>query len=145
MITRTADFRYSILRNVSWQDSSIYGDTNFGGADLSYINFTNTTIFVLSDRGFRNVNLSYAVMVNAVLTNQDFSNSNFTNANLTNAILTGVNLTTADFTGANLSGAQLTDVDLTDAEITNADLTNVIWQNTMCPDGTNSDSNGGFC
>jgi len=31
------------------------------------------------------------------------------------------------------------------ADLTGADLSNVIWSNTICPDGTNSDDNGDTC
>jgi uncharacterized protein YjbI with pentapeptide repeats len=44
-------------------------------------------------------------------------------------------LSSANFHGANLTGADLT----------GADLTGVIWQNTICPDGTYSDFNGQTC
>ena len=56
-------------------------------------------------------------------------------ADLTGADLRGVSLRNADLTGANLSDANLADSDLVDAT-----LTGVTWSNTVCPDGTNSDS-----
>ena len=56
----------------------------------------------------------------------------------------------ADLRLANMEGTDLTDADLTNAELTDssgqdADLTNVTWNNTICPDGTNSDDNGNTC
>lgn len=65
---------------------------------------------------------------------------NLTGANLTGANFTGVDLTDATLTGANLTGADLRGADLTDA-----DLSDVMWDNTTCPDGTNSDNVGGSC
>lgn len=49
----------------------------------------------------------------------------------------------ADLTGADLTSAMLQGADFTDAVLLNADLTNAIvrgsaWNNTTCPDGTNS-------
>jgi hypothetical protein len=59
-------------------------------------------------------------------------------------------LRNADLVGADLSGTSLRNADLTGADLTNADLegadvegaviTEVVWRNTTCPDGTNSDS-----
>jgi hypothetical protein len=56
------------------------------------------------------------------------------NARLTNADLSGASLRQADLTGADLSGA-----DLTGAHLEDAVIEDVLWNNTTCPDGTNSD------
>ena len=58
------------------------------------------------------------------------ANANLELANLTNATLNATNLTKADLFGVNLSGATVSEV---------------LWNNTTCPDGTNSDNNGGTC
>lgn len=47
--------------------------------------------------------------------------------------------------GANLSNADLRHVDLAGVDLSNATLTNAIWGDTICPDGSNSDSRGGSC
>ena len=51
----------------------------------------------------------------------------------------------ANLTGANLKGANLTGANLTRATLTGANLSGVTWSNTTCPDGTNSNNNGGTC
>jgi len=56
----------------------------------------------------------------------------------------------ADLTGADLSNGSLYFTLLTGADLTGADLNGtvlsaVIWNNTTCPDGTNSDNNGQTC
>jgi uncharacterized protein YjbI with pentapeptide repeats len=67
-------------------------------------------------------------------------------ANLTGGELAGVDLTDANLTLAYLSDADLTDANLTDADIygttfsAGTTVTGVIWSNTTCPDGTNSDA-----
>lgn len=82
-------------------------------------------------------------------------------AYLLRANLAGAHFVGADFTGATLRGVTLTGADLTQANLTDADLqgsyvyfistfgmpelTGVIWSNTICPDGSNSDANGGSC
>ena len=62
--------------------------------------------------------IQYAIM-------NDFSGMNFSDFNMSGADLSGSNLTDANFIGANLES--------------------VIWSNTICPDGSNSDNNGNSC
>jgi hypothetical protein len=57
------------------------------------------------------------------------------NADLHGADLHGAVLRNADLTGANLSGA-----DLRGAQLSGANIDQVIWNNTTCPDGTNTDT-----
>ncbi|MGB2278345.1 MAG: pentapeptide repeat-containing protein [Candidatus Poseidoniaceae archaeon] len=100
-------------------------------------------------------NLSGAIMSNANLRYADLSSADLSDAYLWYADLTGVLLQETDLSGAylwdtELSGANLSDADLSGAimryaDLTGADLSNVIWSNTICPDGTNSDNNGGTC
>ena len=61
-------------------------------------------------------------------------------ADLSGAYLGSASLVDADLIGANLSGA-----DMSGADLSGADLTSVYWDNTICPDGTNSDDNGDTC
>jgi phospholipase C len=61
----------------------------------------------------------------------------------------------ADFSGANLSGVQAQGSDFAHANFTNANLrgmkttgasfSGATWSNTTCPDGTNSNADGGTC
>jgi Pentapeptide repeats (9 copies) len=64
------------------------------------------------------------------LAKADLSNSNLTSTTLTDANLTNVNFTNSLLTSANFSGA---------------DLNEVVWSNTTCPDGTNSNNDGDTC
>ena len=50
-----------------------------------------------------------------------------------------------DLTGVNLSGSIVRGVNLSDADLTGATLDDTYWENTICPDGTNSDDNGDTC
>jgi cysteine-rich repeat protein len=74
---------------------------------------------------------------NAKLINTDLKNANLTNADLSNANLTNANLDGTDLTDANLSGAIGQPLNPNQAH----------YENTTCPDGTNSDdiNNGGIC
>jgi Pentapeptide repeats (8 copies) len=51
----------------------------------------------------------------------------------------------ANLKGVDLSGANLSYADLRGAQLDGANLKNVIWDNTQCPDGTNSDNNNHTC
>ncbi len=64
-------------------------------------------------------------------------------ASLRNAELAGADLTGAFLGYADLTGADLTDATLEGANLTGAKLTDVTWDNTVCPDGTNSDDVAG--
>ncbi|MBH25543.1 MAG: hypothetical protein CMH57_14055 [Myxococcales bacterium] len=86
----------------------------------------------------------------------DLAGADLTGSVLSNAVLTGADLTMADLQGAELKFVDLTGATLTGANLTNADLSgatgltseavaDVVWDNTMCPDGTNSEDAGGSC
>jgi hypothetical protein len=84
--------------------------------------------------------LSGANLIGAVLATVNFAGANFSDVKARSAALQNDNLTNSDFTGADLTGAYLFQSDLT-----GANLTGVIWSSTTCPDGTNSNDNGGTC
>ena len=90
---------------------------NLFGADLIYADLTYAN---LSYANLRMANLSYA--------------------NLTGANLTGANLSYANLTGANLLAANLAYANLTGANLTGANLTGVYWSNTICPDGSKTNT-----
>ena len=68
-----------------------------------------------------------------------FGSASLRRVSLVGADLSGANLRNIDLTEAVLVEADLTGADLTGADLTGADLTDVVWSETTCPDGTNSD------
>jgi HYR domain/Pentapeptide repeats (8 copies)/PQQ enzyme repeat len=98
----------------------------------------------------KNANLSGCYLPAANL-----SGANATNANLTGTYLAGANLSSANLSqaqiqravlnNANLSAAKLNLAVLTGATLTDATLTGASWSQTICPDGTNSNNDGGTC
>lgn len=66
-------------------------------------------------------------------------------AKLVNAQLVGVNLRDSNLVNAKLDNADLSDADLTGADLTGASIAGVKWNNTICPDGVNSDAAGNTC
>ncbi len=91
----------------------------------------------------------------------NFRYANFSGSNLAYMGFYGQNFSYAIFRGTNLRGTDFRQADLTGADFTDADLTRVwgrnstfdnstivtgvVWSNTICPDGTNSDANGNTC
>ena len=88
--------------------------------------------------------------------------ASFVGANLTGAAFTPpagfdvglglhyVDFSNADFTGVQFNGTETRPVsfhhsNLTGVDLTLADVTHVLWEDTICPDGTNSDANGNTC
>jgi CSLREA domain-containing protein len=65
--------------------------------------------------------------------------------NLSGKLLRGCDLAGSTLVGADLTSADLTDASLRYANLSASVLTGVVWANTTCPDGTNSDANGGTC
>jgi Pentapeptide repeats (8 copies)/Bacterial Ig-like domain (group 3) len=79
------------------------------------------------------------------LTGAQLSGADLSNANLNGANLTGADLSAADLSGANLNKADLAGADLAGADVAGANFNKVTWSDTTCPDGTNSDADGGTC
>jgi hypothetical protein len=64
--------------------------------------------------------------------------------------LTDADSASFDLAGVDLMAADLTDADLADADLYTANMTDAVlfgitWSNSECPDGTNSDNDGGTC
>ena len=110
---------------------------NLSGANLNKATLTNA---VLTD-----ANLNASNLNDVAASGANLANANLSGANLNGASLQGANLSRANLSAANLTGANLTGVNLTGAITTGAAFDKVIWSNTVCPDGTNSDSHGQTC
>ena len=125
---------------------------NLSGANLSGLRLTDMNFH---DGDFRSTNFTHAVLSGAHFYNANLRDSNLSGAHLdsayfNNAIISNSDLTYSNLRYSQLFGADLTDSDfsnaiLTEADLRNTTLTGVIWSNTTCPDGTNSNDNGGTC
>jgi hypothetical protein len=77
--------------------------------------------------------------------------ADFGGADLSRIDLRGTNLRAGHLADTSLRLARLDGVDFTSADLSGADwhgatgLDTAIWSDTTCPDGTNSDDNGGTC
>jgi uncharacterized protein YjbI with pentapeptide repeats len=86
------------------------------------------------------VNVSSARLVGAQLDASSAVGTYFADSDLSNAQITFGQWENANLTHANLSNASLEGTDFR-----GANMSNVIYNNTLCPDKTNSDDNGGTC
>ena len=89
-------------------------------------------------------------LVGANLAGANLVGTDIRSVSLSQSTLTGANLTGADMQGATvesafLAGMNLTDADLVGASFAFSDPGHVIYHNTICPDMSNSDQNGGTC
>ena len=106
----------------------------------AYLGVANLSGSVLNNANLRYADLRYADLSDVWLSDADLSG-----VLLGDADLNGAYLRDTELSGANLSDADLSGAIMIGADLTGADLSNVIWSNTICPDGTNSDDNGDTC
>src|SRR5579862_355635 len=128
------------------QGSNLQG-ANFEGASLQGVNFQGSNLQGVNGAGanFTDAQLQGANVQQGTFTNADFAGADLQGANLQHDDLTGATLTNADLSGSNLQGVNLTGANLTGATVSGANLHGIIWSNTTCPDGTNSNADGGTC
>ena len=137
---------------------AILTDADIHGSDL--------TGAALEDASLNRANLSWAILSGAQASFAPFVDANLSNAvwrdgfangatfdgaDLHRIDFRGTDLRSASFVGTDLRYARLDGVDLTNADLTGASWrtatgkSSAIYSNTTCPDGTNSDTNGGTC
>jgi hypothetical protein len=149
---RNANLTGVDLAGANLSDASLFGanlqgsdlaNASLVGATLNYANLADTdlsgTVFDTSDPSLVDFMTSGGVVGTPSMFPPSWG--------LVDGYLIGpvANLTGADLAGADLSGFNLLDVNLTGANLSGANLSGVAWSNTTCPDGTNSNADGGTC
>jgi uncharacterized protein YjbI with pentapeptide repeats len=118
---------------------------NLSGLELFEIQ-VNDGDFSFADLSGANLSLSY---LEGDFTGADLSNINGGGYIVFSGDFIGADLTNADLSGARIgvegNSADLTNADLTNANLSGAVFGSITWNNTTCPDGTNSDDNGDTC
>jgi uncharacterized protein YjbI with pentapeptide repeats len=161
-----SDLTGSNLTNANLTDANLTYVT-FTGVTLDGANLTGASLDINGNTysgmsavgttfpaGFAVVD-GYLVGPGANISGVDFAGGDFTGATLSSDVLdnddfSGADLSGVDLDRSDLTGSNLTDADLTNADLTNANLNNVIlvgavFDDTVCPDGTNSSSDNGTC
>lgn len=124
-----SEFSGSDLHGVIFKGAYLYSNT-FNNTNMTNSDLSNMT--EMSGWGYSRRN----TFLNANLTGTNFSNSiiqefDFTNANLQNANFSGAHLKGSKFTGA--------------TNLSTANFSGATWENSTCPDNTNSSNNGNTC
>ncbi len=118
------------------------GQVDYRGANLSGKNMQTTDLSgaEMNNANLNGANLQHAFLPNAVLTGAAIRGTNMQDADLAGASLAG-----ADLRGSNLQHADFTNANLAGANLAGANVQQATWSNTTCPDGTNSNADGGTC
>lgn len=122
------------------------------GQDLSYCNLKGATLdadYALYVSNVTGANLSGATLSGyEALASSTVNGAKATISGagaLAAASMIGANLRGATITGNTLNSADLTGTNLNRAQISAPALHDAYYSNTTCPDGSNSDNNGGTC
>lgn len=136
-----------IGEGASLQGANLIG-SDFSGASLARIVFDGVKISDSIFTGAQLIDSSFEIAVGGQITltqttawGSSFSGARLTDADFSNSVITDTlwvdaELIRPNFTGANLLGA---------VGLGAAMLVEPIWNNTICPDGVNSDLVGGTC
>ncbi len=119
----------------------------FSGQGLVCADFSDATV---AQGDFTAVNAGMADFTRADLAQPDFTNTIldgalFHDTSLAQPGFTRTSLVGADFSGATLAQPLFSGANLLGAELRSATLVMPSFVDTICPDGTNSDDNGGSC
>jgi uncharacterized protein YjbI with pentapeptide repeats len=150
-----ADLFTTIIVNATFDNASLR-DTNMEDAYAIGGSFINADLrgADLYFADFRNANVSGANFSGNFFHSFDLPGAIVQNANFSGASMTFMNMRDTDLSGADLSGTSLGHVSFHNADFSDATLLgaersngvhfdNVIWSNTTCADGSNSDDDDG--
>jgi uncharacterized protein YjbI with pentapeptide repeats len=132
------DFRSDQLTNTNFNNElSAWAFRNFDGANFLGSSFSDS------------LGLDSSTFVNANFTNAYFDitadNTDFTGADFTDATFEGTSGEPTVFENTNFTDANFTNTTFTFVDLSSATVTGATWDNTTCPDGTNSDNNANTC
>lgn len=145
-----ADFTGADLTGASFGEDTDLEEARFSGANLSGVSLAGAELMNVSaaelvscpealpsDWSCRNLGPSGYTLVGP---GADLSHLDLTGGDLSEQNLQGADFDASILTRVNFDGADLKDADLQDVV-----ATNMTWSSTICPDGSNSDTNGGSC
>ncbi len=123
-------FQNANLRNAYFEDNEDLSSADLSGADLTGANFSGANL--------SSVKFNLCTLDRANFSNTDtLSSTEFVRASLVGANFLGSSeFSSVNVTRANLSSARFDD---------NVDTEGFEWDNTTCPDGTNSNDHNGTC
>jgi glucose/arabinose dehydrogenase len=114
-------------------------------ADLSKADLTNAILdgavldeAVLRRARLNDASLASTSLIAAKLERADLTGADIVGADLSRADLTRANLANSTIGSSSLNAAKLSRANLQGAVITSSDLDSVVWNKTICPDGTST-------
>jgi hypothetical protein len=141
--------------DASFTSSTSPAITQYVDTDLSGYPKLPNGAYDLSNTDLSGAYFAHLALVGARLSSSNFTGAIFSGANLAGANLSNSNFTRDTFSGASLTNATMpnssfrsadfTDADLTGASLTASSLAGATWNSSVCPDGTNSNNDGGSC
>ncbi|HEU0291675.1 MAG TPA: Ig-like domain-containing protein [Anaerolineales bacterium] len=141
-----ATFDNASLRNTNLDDGYAPGgsfiNADLRGANLYFAFFRDAN---LSGANFSNAYLNKFDVVGSILQNAIFTGTELFDVDMQNTDLRGADLSFTTLSYVSLNNADLRDANLLGAErrFGTTNLSGVIWGNTTCSDGSNSDDNDG--
>lgn len=140
-------FEGLLCHALNWPDIA---DVDAGNCDLRGLRLEGAAHLNRAHIDFRGCKLDGATLSDQFMGDGSFAGVSAVGTNFAFTAFNSSDMTGADLRGADLVRAQVQGANFTNAILLGADLTNAItrgarWSNTICPDGTNSDANGGTC
>jgi uncharacterized protein YjbI with pentapeptide repeats len=143
------DLSFASLANSNLTHAALRAATFGECAPASRLAFQVCSGVNLNGADLARENLSGLHLNGVSLAGADLFGINLSGADLSPLSPDGVpvptNLSTANLRNADLQGANLSFATLAGAQTRKANLTEIVWLQTTCPDGTNSDADGNTC
>ena len=133
------DFSYAQIVKSEFSGSDIHG-VIFKGAYLNGNTFNNTNM-TNSDLSSMKELPGWGNSRRNTFWNSNLTNSNFSNSIVQEFEFTNANLMNANFSNALIKGSKFTGA----TNLSTANFSGATWENSTCPDGTNSNNNGSTC
>lgn len=142
----SATFDNASLRDTNMEDAYAVGgssfvNADFRGADLYFADFRDADV---SGANFSGNSLHSFDLPRATAQNANFSGARMTFMNMRDVDLSGADLSNTLLGHTSFNNANFTEVNMLGAEQSSGvHFDDVIWGDTTCPDGSNSDDNDG--
>ena len=136
------DLSNSWLYSADLRDANLE-NTNFVGANLQSVSLSQWFDRVLIEgANVQEIRIDQADLSGSDFHEFDLQSAGFYECNLENSDFSWSNLVSATFGSSNLALADFSNANLYNAILWYADgIGSIVWNNTTCPDGTNSDNN----
>ena len=152
-VLEDADLRSATMDKTDLSGATLE-DTKINKVDLTSVIVDTKTKFIKADMtgvdltkvSWERVDFDSSNLKDAIMNDATFENCKFDDVDFDGATLDDAKFPNSDFPGADFQNASLNDAEFDDADMEGAknmrqagDIEEVDWDDTTCPDGTNSD------